>query len=485
LETPTGLSIEEIKNLIKTIEDLFLMPGTKPPIPEIFNDLPEFKKIVITIESLQQFIYALSNGDLSHSLQIRGKLAGSLKGLQASLRHLTWQTQMIADGDFSQRVDFMGEFSVAFNQMVISLEESRSALEQSQNQLREEILIRKLAETAEREARLISDHLRIVSSELNRFQDKDQLLNQLLSIVKEVIAYDTAALGKINNEYFEIIHNIGFAERNINLEKVMAGKDCIVENFPVIQDLISFNQPLIISDTHTDIRWRILPGMEDISSWVGIPILIRDKVFGFMTFNKTEVNFYQPYLFEALQILTNQVSMALENATLFNEIQRLATIDPLTQVHNRRFFFEQAIIELERCCRYKRPACIILIDIDFFKSVNDHYGHLAGDLVLKNIAALICNQLRTVDFLGRYGGEEFVVFLPETSETSAFQVAERLRKEIEALVTHYSNNKIQCTVSLGLANFDIKFCNRLEDFLEQADQALYRAKHNGRNQVSL
>jgi len=461
------------------------MPGTKPPIPEIFNDLPEFKKIVITIESLQQFIYALSNGDLSHSLQIRGKLAGSLKGLQASLRHLTWQTQMIADGDFSQRVDFMGEFSVAFNQMVISLEESRSALEQSQNQLREEILIRKLAETAEREARLISDHLRIVSSELNRFQDKDQLLNQLLSIVKEVIAYDTAALGKINNEYFEIIHNIGFAERNINLEKVMAGKDCIVENFPVIQDLISFNQPLIISDTHTDIRWRILPGMEDISSWVGIPILIRDKVFGFMTFNKTEVNFYQPYLFEALQILTNQVSMALENATLFNEIQRLATIDPLTQVHNRRFFFEQAIIELERCCRYKRPACIILIDIDFFKSVNDHYGHLAGDLVLKNIAALICNQLRTVDFLGRYGGEEFVVFLPETSETSAFQVAERLRKEIEALVTHYSNNKIQCTVSLGLANFDIKFCNRLEDFLEQADQALYRAKHNGRNQVSL
>lgn len=461
------------------------MPGTKPPIPEVFNDLPEFKKIVTTIESLQQFIYALSNGDLSHSLQIRGKLAGSLKGLQASLRHLTWQTQMIADGDFSQRVDFMGEFSVAFNQMVISLEEARSALEQSQNQLREEILIRKLAETAEREARLISDHLRIVSSELNRFQDKDQLLNQLLSIVKEVIAYDTAALGKINNECFEIIHNIGFAERNIDMERVMAGKDCIVENFPVIQDLVSFKQPLIISDTHSDIRWRILPDMEDVSSWVGIPILIRDKVFGFMTFNKTEVNFYQPYLFKALQILTNQVSMALENATLFNEIQRLATIDPLTQVHNRRFFFDQAIIELERCCRYKRPACIILIDIDFFKSVNDHYGHLAGDLVLKNVAALIRNQLRTVDFLGRYGGEEFVVFLPETSETSAFQVAERLRKEIEALVVHYSNNNIQCTVSLGLASFDIKFCNKLEDFLEQADQALYRAKHNGRNQVSL
>lgn len=177
---------------------------------------------------------------------------------------------------------------------------------------------------------------------------------------------------------------------------------------------------------------------------------------------------------------------------LEKQLYEMATIDVLTNVSNRRYFFKSAIKELERLKRFKREFSLLLIDIDLFKSVNDTYGHLAGDTVLKNCAHTLKKIIRDCDTLGRYGGEEFIILLPETDKTQSNIIAERLRKEVSLLENIFEDKSIPVTISLGSSHFsfmDDRFNYSCEDILfniiDQADKALYKAKSSGRNKVTL
>lgn len=170
--------------------------------------------------------------------------------------------------------------------------------------------------------------------------------------------------------------------------------------------------------------------------------------------------------------------------------RQLASKDPLTGLANRRRFFGLALTELQRCCRYGHSMALIMLDVDHFKHVNDTYGHAVGDIVLQGVAARTREALRTVDLMARYGGEEFVLLLPETDEDGALQLAERLRASLADAPLPIGTGNILVTASFGVCSFwPLANCNSTPTLLERlvntADQALYDAKHNGRNRVEL
>jgi two-component system cell cycle response regulator len=166
-------------------------------------------------------------------------------------------------------------------------------------------------------------------------------------------------------------------------------------------------------------------------------------------------------------------------------LEVLAATDPLTDVLNRRALTDRLLGEMERVRRYETTVSILLIDLDFFKRVNDTHGHLVGDDVLTEVAELLQRAVRSVDVVARYGGEEFVIVLPETGAVGAASFAERIRELVEAhpFVQSPEGGALRITTSIGVATFPSPGLQTVEDLLAKADQALYRAKAEGRNLV--
>jgi diguanylate cyclase (GGDEF)-like protein len=164
------------------------------------------------------------------------------------------------------------------------------------------------------------------------------------------------------------------------------------------------------------------------------------------------------------------------------DLQVLAAIDPLTGLYNRRQFETMARAELARCQRYVRPCSFLMIDIDHFKRVNDTFGHEMGDWVLKMVATTLATAKRDADVVARFGGEEFVVMLPETSLEAAAMVAERFRSMVFANAMAIGEAKLSLTISAGIGEATAS-SSGIEAILRDADQALYEAKQTGRNRV--
>ena len=198
------------------------------------------------------------------------------------------------------------------------------------------------------------------------------------------------------------------------------------------------------------------------------------------TINKEDISY--------LEQIASQTSTTINRANVYAEILKHATLDALTGFYNRRQLEERIKQEISSAKRQKTSLCAIMIDIDYFKQVNDTYGHAAGDLVLKTVSKIIRSQLREYDIAGRYGGEEFAILLPFTQEDEAVMVAERLRKAVANKVidltkvnSESENRNIQVTISLGV----YKYIGKDNELLKNADKALYEAKAKGRNQVIL
>ncbi len=174
-----------------------------------------------------------------------------------------------------------------------------------------------------------------------------------------------------------------------------------------------------------------------------------------------------------------------DRVRLYQEVQRLAVEDPLTGCYNRRHFFTLAEQELQRCVRYQHHLSLIMLDLDHFKIVNDRCGHPTGDKILCALVSLCQKQLRSMDVLGRYGGEEFVILMPETNTSGAVQAAERIRREVEHLTVNSTGGSSPVTVSIGVASLGTKFDGHptVDLLLKRADTALYNAKAAGRNCV--
>lgn len=178
---------------------------------------------------------------------------------------------------------------------------------------------------------------------------------------------------------------------------------------------------------------------------------------------------------------SSHIALALEKIRLFNEIKTLSIHDGMTGVFNHIYVVEEVNSEIERAKRYGGTFSLILLDLDNFKEINDSYGHLAGDFVLKSVAQLIEKTLRTIDIIGRYGGEEFIIIFPQTDLEKARIAGERLRQAVETATFLYEDKMIQLTISLGVTTYEEEKNTR--SLIKTADDNLYRAKKGGKNRI--
>lgn len=308
-----------------------------PAVPELPPELAglsfaaDMEGLRDHIIALRDILEAFSRGDFSPEIRVRGSMAGRLKTLQANLLHLCWQIQQVADGDFSQRVEFMGEFSAAFNSMVEQLDTALTALRH-----KEEELIR-ITEALQRE--------------------------------------------------------------------------------------------------------------------------VHQKAEALAALSKSEARF-----------------------------RYMAEHDALTGVYNRRSFYDMAVMDIDRARKNGQPCVLVMFDIDHFKNFNDTYGHLEGDAALRHVTQAAKAQLREQDLFGRYGGEEFILLLPNLDKKQGAAIAERVRAAVASTPVKTAAGPVTVTVSIGVVAVppqspDEPKVDYLEKLLSHADTALYAAKDGGRNRV--
>lgn len=410
-----------MESALQLLDDLLMARAPDSELPEELKSHPEFIKVYEKLSALRDFSLQLSHGDLSQTIKQKGFVAGAIRNLQANLRHLTWQTQAVAAGDLSQRIDFMGDFSCAFNSMTEALAKAKAALQSS------EARYRLLAENAldiiwtiDREGTFT-----YISPSVARFPSF--LQGGIGKNVNEVLSSEQMKL--LRESLFKAMQDEHLARQGMVFETEFAG---------------SGPQDTIYLET-------TVSALEDDDG----------KMVGLLG-------------------VAHDIS---EHKHMQKKLLQMATIDALTGIANRRFFIQIGEEEASRAVRYNHTYSVMIMDIDHFKRVNDTYGHPAGDEVLRNLAAIGSGALRSADIIGRLGGEEFGVILPETAADAAFLVAERLRRAFEtAVVKLEDGQEVTFTVSIGVTT-KAALNESFDEMLKKADRALYVAKDSGRNRV--
>ncbi|MCC6146439.1 MAG: diguanylate cyclase [Anaerolineaceae bacterium] len=253
----------------------------------------------------------------------------------------------------------------------------------------------------------------------------------------------------------------------------------------LVEKVAQSGEAMFITDYST---WKERdPSLDDlhIKRLLAVPLKVKGKVIGVI--NIADDKIAQPFSTEDIRLVSlfaDQAAIAVENARLYARLERLAIMDDLTGLFNRRGLMDLGAREVERAARFLRPLCAIFADIDHFKDLNDQYSHAVGDRVLASVAKTLKSGVREIDLVGRYGGEEFVILLVDTDLAAACEVANRLRIAVEHMAAPTSHGNLGVTVSLGVAQLHAGRHN-LEAFIHRADQAMYRAKLAGRNRVML
>jgi two-component system cell cycle response regulator len=285
------------------------------------------------------------------------------------------------------------------------------------------------------------------------------------------------------------------------LEDVAGARPAHIEldRYPEIRAALESGTPVLVEDVQTsplyaDVRrrWQQEGTHVRVRSIIALPFTLERRQAGVFFLRRGEhepplsredVAFADTVVKAAVAAI--QRAQIMESTKADNaRLEALASTDPLTDVLNRRALDERLAVELERARRYTSEVTLLMVDIDHFKRVNDTHGHLVGDDVLMEVAALLTQTVRTTDIVARYGGEEFAIILPETGEEGAIRFAERIRERMEGNAFRVDDTlTLRVTASIGVATYPAPKVDTVEDLIARADQALYRAKAEGRNRV--
>jgi len=221
-------------------------------------------------------------------------------------------------------------------------------------------------------------------------------------------------------------------------------------------------------------------GFVETQSEMCVPLIFFGEKLGVLALDSATKNAFDVEEIRPLESVADICAAAIQNANYFERMRQLAYVDGLTGIHNRRYFEMRIVEELERASRFQGRMAVLMIDIDHFKRLNDEFGHLLGDEVLRGVASILKQQLRKVDMVCRYGGEEFAVVVPETTGDNAMIVAEKLRRQVEC--HPFPGVPRPVTISCGVADYPMHGVTR-DELVAAADGALYLAKQAGRNRV--
>lgn len=241
---------------------------------------------------------------------------------------------------------------------------------------------------------------------------------------------------------------------------------------------------LFVKNIDDDYRFKILrKELFNFKSLISIPLLIKQKMIGILKFHSPKSNFFDNDDARILNYLGDLCTAAVQNSLLYLKTKELAIKDGLTGLYMRRYFIEKLDEEIKRVKQLSTTFSFLMVDIDHFKECNDTYGHLFGDKVLRILGEFLKDNLRDVDIIGRYGGEEFAIILPNTNLNGANFVAERLRSNFEKLVIKVNENEGR-KVTLSIGGVEYKKDMKLMEVINCADKALYHSKETGRNKVT-
>jgi diguanylate cyclase (GGDEF)-like protein len=314
------------------------------------------------------------------------------------------------------------------------------------------------------------DQARIILSESTQRRYRRQLLKQ--DEMTERMGVLTARLMAANSEV-QILRTLEESLSEVGIINAWIAFFEPKNDDPVAESFLQVNQGTGPNKIHFCTRQFPPPELclEDKPMHLALlPLTFQHEVLGFVVFDASNLT--------PCAAIVRQLAAALKSARLHAQVVELSLTDSLTGLHNRRYMDLFIQNEVARSRRYKRELSVIMIDIDHFKKYNDSFGHPAGDEALERVAGCIQRECRRgLDFVSRYGGEEFIVVLPETGASSAIKLAETIRTSIADL----ENIKRRITVSVGVAALEGSQCNP-EELIRRADQALYQAKHMGRNQ---
>ena len=245
--------------------------------------------------------------------------------------------------------------------------------------------------------------------------------------------------------------------------------------------VVEHGKPALIHDVTQDPRFVVLPANETpIASMICVPLIARGERVGAVTATSGKPNAFDTNNLELIRFIAMTIALDIENLRL----HRVAVTDPLTGAFNREFLLQRLPLEIETATERDRALSVAMVDVDHFKTVNDHYGHGIGDLVLSEVARRLRGAIRAGDLLVRYGGEEFLAVLPKADAGRAWEVGERMRQRVcERAFEVGDGLALLLRVSIGIAQW--RTGEVMPDLIERADTALYGAKDRGRNRVEV
>jgi diguanylate cyclase (GGDEF)-like protein len=320
--------------------------------------------------------------------------------------------------------------------------------------------------------------------ELNRAGSPDQVFLAVLESARQLAGLDFCAVTIVSEQEGKRVHKVtrmlGVTAQG---SKALEGR-VFPDNNGLVANVVRYGAPLpgrdlkamdrqVIFDEETQIR-----GLGALKIF---PLTAGDRILGTLVAGSRRKTALDHDVLRMLEVIAIQAAQAVLRAQLYEQMERMATTDGMTGLYNNRTFQAKADEMLAHSRRYGRKCSLMLTDVDHFKSVNDTYGHLTGDQVLKGVARILKEHARDTDIVARYGGEEFAILLPETDAKGAKVIAERIREAIKAEVFQTEMGPLKITLSLGIATAPDHGTDKLV-LVEQADQCLYYAKRHGRNQ---
>jgi len=319
---------------------------------------------------------------------------------------------------------------------------------------------------------------KLLTSTLNT----EELLKLVMEKVGELLSAKNWSLMLLDEEKQELYFEIVVGESSDKIKGLRIKADQGIAGW-----VANHKQPVLVSDVSKDKRF--LSNIDNLSgfktqSLICTPLICRDKVLGVIELvNKKVGEEFTEEDLEILKHLSDYIAIAIDNARNFEKIQELTIKDDLTCLYNTRFFHEMLEREIKRSMRKRRELSLIFMDLDHFKEVNDTHGHICGSKLLKEVANVIMASVRNIDIPIRYGGDEFVIILPETNKECAKGVAERILYNIrntDFLKEEMLNLKL--TASIGYATFPDDAKDKTE-LIKMADNAMYRVKNTTRNNI--